>query len=136
MLAVLASDPVRLQGDWLMIERHHFNGTVTKYPNGEQSINHFNIYVRGNKATIHHDWTDPNDEVENTFTFAGPNLIDFTVTGSTIGGLKKGTKQASLYKFEGEILVICERSYGEKRPTEFKAAEGVYFYKFMRAKKR
>lgn len=135
-LIVTHADTHRMQGDWLMIERHHSNGTVTNYPNGEQSINHFNIYIKGNTATIHHDWTDPDDTVENTFTISGPNRIDLVVAGTTIGGLKKGEKQAALYKFDGDTLVICEGTYGEKRPTEFKAAEGVYLDKFMRAKKQ
>ena len=42
ILALVATlDPVRLQGNWLMIERHYSDGTVQKYPNGEQTIDHF-----------------------------------------------------------------------------------------------
>src|ERR1041384_2237586 len=102
ILALVATlDTVRLRGDWLMVERHYPNGTVQKYPDGEQTTDHFNIYVKGNTATIHHDWTDPNDEVENTFSLnPARGQIDFVVTGSTIGGLKKGERQAGIYTFE------------------------------------
>jgi|GEM_PF-4915976 len=125
----------RLQGDWLMIERHYPNGSVRVYPKGEQTIDHFNIYIQGDKATVHHDWTDPDDTIDATFSFVGSNGIVFTVTGSTIGGVKKGEMWESLYKFDGDTLVICEAGLGGKRPTEFKAAEGVYLYKFKKAKK-
>jgi hypothetical protein len=72
---------------------------------------------------------------ENAFAVPGPDRIDFVVTGGTIGGLKKGETRASLYKFEGDVLVFGEGAYGATRSTEFKAAEGVYLYKFMRASK-
>src|SRR5262249_30063385 len=100
VLALLTCDPVRLRGDWAMVERTTPDGTVIKYRPGPSDTLHFNLYFRGGKVTMHFDETDPDDEVEMTFSSAGKNQIDFTVD-KTIGPFKKGEKLHSLYKFEG-----------------------------------
>jgi hypothetical protein len=38
ILAVLACDPVRLQGKWVMVEQTIPDGTVLSYPKGPQPI--------------------------------------------------------------------------------------------------
>ena len=134
ILFLVVSDPIRLQGDWVMVERAVPGGVVFKYKPGEPDTVHYNLYFKGGKATMHFDGTDPNDEVEMTFSIVGKNQIDFTVTESTIGPLKKGEKQHSLYKFEGGALIMCDGDFGVKRPTAFKPAEGIYLYKFVRMK--
>ena len=133
VLAVFSADPVRLQGDWLMVERHYANGTVRKYPKGETTFDHFNLHVHGDRATIHIDWTDPDDEIVATFR-AEAGKIDFTVVSCTFRGYKKGDRTLGLYKFEGDALFLCDAD-SEKRPAEFKSVGDAHLYKFVRAKK-
>jgi uncharacterized protein (TIGR03067 family) len=79
---------------------------------------------------------DRNDEVEMTFALnpAGGE-IDFTVAGCTFPQLKKGDTRASLYKFDGDALVLCDADFMQKRPAAFKVGGKVRVYKFTRAEK-
>lgn len=137
ILAFIATaDQVRIQGDWVMVEQTTPDGTVLSYPKGPQPIEHYNLHVRGNRATLRYDWMEPNDEVEMTFALnPARGEVDFTVVGCTFPQLKKGDARESLYKFDGGALVLCDADFVQKRPAEFKVGGKVRTYKFARAKK-
>lgn len=136
MLSLLVSDPIRLQGDWFMAEQIIPDGTVLGYRQGQpQPIEHYTIHIKGDKATLRYDWMDRNDEVKMTFALnPARGEIDFTVAGCTFPQLKKGDKRASLYKFDGGAIVLCDADFMQKRPKEFKVGGKNRIYKFVRMK--
>ena len=129
-------DVERLQGDWVMVEY----GSI-KYKEGQPDQLHFNLYIKKDRAIIHFDGTDPDDEIMTTFTVDSsktPKEIDFVGVSSTITGFKKGTQYLGIYKLDGDTLTLCWAGQDEKkRPTEFKHKpdEEVRTYKFIRSKK-
>lgn len=119
-----------------MAEQITPDGTVLGYHKGQpQPIEHYTIHVKGDKATFRYDWMDLNDEVEATFALnPAKGEIDFAVVRCTFPQLKKGDTRASLYKFNGDTLILCDADFMQKRPTEFKVGGKVRIYKFTRAK--
>lgn len=135
ILLLLTSDPIRLQGDWFMAEQIIPDGTVLGYRQGQpQPIEHYTIHIKGDKATIRYDWMDRNDEIETSIGLGAGGSLDFTVLSCTFPQLKKGDQRASLYKFDGAALVLCDADFGHKRPKEFKAGGKARIYKFVRIK--
>jgi uncharacterized protein (TIGR03067 family) len=136
-----AEEVERLQGDWVLVQTIAPNGVVSKHKEGQPDTNHFNLYIKKDRAIFHFDGTDPDDEIVTTFTVnpsKSPKEIDFTGVSSSITGYKKGTRDLGIYKLQGDTLIL--RCFGESqtsRPSGFTPDpdKDICIYKLVRSKK-
>jgi uncharacterized protein (TIGR03067 family) len=114
--ATPASGPVtEFEGEWSML-----SGVMDGKAMDPSILHWVKRVTRGNQTTV---VAGPQTMLKVEFTFDSaptPQTIDYV----NLAGVRKGTAQQGIYKFEGDVLTVCIAAAGAARPREFQSVAG------------
>jgi uncharacterized protein (TIGR03067 family) len=103
------------EGEWQMI-----SGVMDGKAMDAATVQWVKRVTRGNQTTV---VAGPQTMLKVEFTFdssTSPGSIDYL----NLHGASKGKRQQGIYRFEGDVLMVCVAAPGAGRPNEFVSVPG------------